>query len=345
MKLNRRTAVAGMTLAAGALALGLAAPGAQAQQVEVTVAHGSPLTHVIAAQGVQNWMDRVKELTGDRVKFNYFPAGQIAGLRELLSALQNGVADFVPIPVGYVSDKMPLNGVSMLPGLGSTSNEIVTAHGKLLTEGGPLAEEFAANGAKPLWVMAFPPYQIVSTGEPIKTLADFDGKVLRSAGGSMNLVISSLGASPAEIPVSDMYVALERGTAGGTISALSSIKPYKVDEIMTSASTNGSFGTFVNIFAANMDTWNSLPKDIQDAMIQAGKDTQESASKFMDEEISGLIKEFEEGGKDMYEFAPDQLQAINERLAPVQEDWVTRLKDRGLPAQEVLDNFSAATSD
>lgn len=344
MRFNRRTALAGMTLAAGALALGLAAPRAQAQEVEVTVAHGSPLTHVISAQGVQAWMDRVNELTGDRVKFNYFPAGQIAQLRELLSALQNGVADFVPIPVGYASDKMPLNGVSMLPGLGSTSNEIVTAHGNLLAEGGPLAEEFEANGAKPLWVMAFPPYQIVSTGDAMKTLDDFDGKVLRSAGGSMNLVISSLGASPAEIPVSDMYVALERGTAGGTISALSSLKPYKVDEIMTSASTNGSFGTFVNIFAANADTWNGLPKDIQDAMIQAGKDTQEAASKFMDAEIAGLIEEFEASGHEMYEFAPDQLEAINERLAPVQEDWVTRLKERGLPSEEVLGKFRDATA-
>ncbi|MEX2630350.1 MAG: TRAP transporter substrate-binding protein DctP [Tistlia sp.] len=343
MKIGRRKVIAGMGMSAGALALGFGARPLRAQQVEVTVAHGSPLTHVISTQGVQNWMDRVTDLTGDAVKFNYFPTGQIAQLRELLSALQNGVADFVPIPVGYVSDKLPLNGVSMLPGLGATSKAIVTAHGKGL-EGGPLAEEFAAAQAKPLWVMAFPPYQIVSTGAAIKTLEDFQGKVLRSAGGSMNLVIDSLGAAPAEIPVSDMYVALERGTAGGTISALSSLKPYKVDEIMTSASTNGSFGTFVNIFAANTATWDRLPKEIQDAMVQAGEDTQASASSFMDAEIDGLIEEFEAGGKDMYAFAPDQLEAINARLAVVHDDWVKRLDDRGLPAGQVLADFRAAVA-
>ncbi|SMF55464.1 TRAP-type C4-dicarboxylate transport system, substrate-binding protein [Tistlia consotensis] len=341
-KVDRRKVLAGMS--AGALALGLGARPLRAAKIEVTVAHGSPLKHVIAAQGVQPWMDRVTELTGGAVKFNYYPAGQIAKLKELLSALQSGVADFVPVPVGYVSDKLPLNGVSMLPGLGGSSQAIVTAHSDQLADGGALAKEFASQDCDPLWVMAFPPYQIVSTGDPIKTVDDFKGKVIRSAGGSMNLVINALGASPAEIPVSDMYVALERGTVGATISALSSLKPYKVDEIMKAASTNGSFGTFVNIFCGNAKKMASLPKEIRDAMVQAGKDTQTSASTFMDNEVGGLIKEFEGAGKTMYAFAPDQLKAINAELAKVQDEWVKRLADRGLPADKVLAKFRELTA-
>lgn len=337
MKMNRRTVLAGM--GAGALALGTRARPARAAKVEVTVAHGSPLKHVISAQGVQPWMDRVTELTNGEVGFKYFPAGQIAKLKELLAVMQNGVADFVPIPVGYVSDKLPLNGVSMLPGLGGSSAAIVGAHAEALAQGGPLAEEFAANRAKPLWVMAFPPYQLVSMTEPYRSVADFEGKVIRSAGGSMNLVISALGGSPAEIPVGDMYVAMERGTVGATISALSSLKPYKVNEIMKAASTNGSFGTFVNIFAANTDTWKTLPREIRDAMVQAGQDVQKSASSFMDGEVAGLVDEFTGQGIDMYAFAPDDLKAINGRLATVQDDWVARLDGRNLPAGQVLATF------
>lgn len=342
MRIGRRTVVAGM--GAGALSLGLGARPVRAAKLEVTVAHGSPLTHVISAQGVEAWMKRVKELTNDEVGFKYFPSGQVGQLKELLSVLQNGIADFVPVPVGYVSDKLPLNGVTMLPGLGSTSKAIVTAHGKALADGGVLADEFASNRCNPLWVMAFPPYQIVSMGAPLQSAADFRGKVIRSAGGSMNLVIKALGGSPAEIPVGDMYVALERGTASATISALSSLKPYKVNEIMKAASTNGSFGTFVNIFCANTDRWKKLPADVQAAMVQAGKDVQQSASAFMDGEVDGLVAEFKGAGKTMYAFSPDQLKEIDGKLAEVHDDWVKRLDARKLPAGQVLAAMRSLTA-
>jgi TRAP-type C4-dicarboxylate transport system substrate-binding protein len=335
MKITRRTVLAGTAAFTAAFHV----RGANAAKIELTVAHGSPLKHVISAQGVEPWMARVKELTKGDVSFKYFPAGQISQTPELLQSLQGGVADLVPVPIGYVSDKMPLNGVSMLPGLGSTSNAIVTTHAKALAEKGALAEEFAANKAVPLWVMAFPPYQIVSMTSPIRKLGDFRGKVVRSAGGSMNLVISTLGASPAEIPVGDMYVALERGTATATISALSSLKPFKVNEIMKSASTNGSFGTFVNIFACHSDKWAKLPAEIKAALEQAGKDTQAAASAFMDKDVDELRDEFAKQGKLMYAFEPAELKAINDKLGGVHDDWAQRLDRRKLPAKDVLARF------
>lgn len=337
MKITRRKVLAG----AGAATAAFHIRSAKAATIELTVAHGSPLKHVISAQGVEPWMARAKELTKGEVSFKYFPAGQISQSPELLQSLQGGIADLVPVPIGYVSDKMPLNGVSMLPGLGSTSKAIVGTHAKALTEKGALADEFAANKAVPLWVMAFPPYQIVSMTTPLRKLGDFRGKVVRSAGGSMNLVISTLGSSPAEIPVGDMYVALERGTATATISALSSLKPFKVNEIMKSASTNGSFGTFVNIFACHSDKWAKLPADIQAAFMQAGKDVQASASAFMDKEVDTLKAEFAGQGKLMYEFEPADLKAINDKMAGVHDDWAQRLDRRKLPAKDVLARFRA----
>jgi TRAP-type C4-dicarboxylate transport system substrate-binding protein len=337
MSMNRGPLTGGIAM----IGAGLLATAAQAQspEVELTVVHGSPNTHVIAAQGVEPWMECVKEATGGRVGFKYFPAGQISGTPELLQALNKGVADLVPIPIGYESGKMPLNGVSMLPGLGSTAQDVIDAYSQAV-DSGPLAEEFAANEAVPIWVMAFPPYQIVSTGGPITSLDDFSGKVIRSAGGTMNLTISALGASPAEIPVGDMYVALERGTVDGTISALASLKPFNVHEVMKAVSTNGAFGTFANVFSIRADKWKALPADVQDAMRECGAQTEASIADFLDSEAEALAQEFAGTGIEVYEFTPEQLQAVNERLSSVSEDWVSRLSGRGLPAEEVLQSYT-----
>ena len=335
MKINRRTFVGGSAAATAAAVTGMPYVARGAGKIQITVANGSPLKHVLSALGTTPWIEKVKALTNNEVDIKYFPAGQIAHLKELLRAVQNGVADIAPIPIGYMSDKMPLNGVSALPGLGSTSKAIVDAHFAAL-KSGPLAKEFAANRIHPLYVMAFPPYQVVSMKAPIKTLADFKGRVLRSAGGTMNLEISALGATPAAIPVGEMYVALQRGTVDGTISAFASIKGYNVQEIAKSMSGNASFGTFINILSCNVDKWNSYPKEIQAALTKAGLEINASAANSLDNQTGKLKAEFKAKGMEIYDFAPDQLAAINKRLSTVQDEWVKRLAARGLPAAETL---------
>jgi TRAP-type C4-dicarboxylate transport system substrate-binding protein len=339
----RKSLLATAALMAAPLVFGAAitaATGALAQdKIELTVIHGTPTSHVLSAHGVEPWMACVKEGTGDRVDFKYFPGGQLSRTPDLLKSINSGIADLAPIPIGYVSDKMPLNGVSMLPGLGNTAERIIGAYSKAVKTG-PLAKEFAANKAVPIWVMAFPPYQMVSMKGTIQSVGDFNGKVIRSAGGSMNLAISSLGASPAEIPVADMYIALERGTADGTISALSSLKPFNVDELMKSVSTNGEFGTFSNVFSIQARKWKTLPEDVQKVMMDCGEGIETSIAKFMDEETKELEEEFAAKGVTVYQFEPDELKAINQRISAANDDWVKRLSGRGLPAEEVLKSYA-----
>ena len=329
------------TSAAGVGLLATPAILRAASAVELTVVHGSPNEHIISAGGVEPWMENLKGIVGDAVSYRYYPAGQLANLKGLLSAIQSGVADAVPIPVGYASDKMPLNGVSMLPGLGSSARTNIEAYAAALKTS-ELSREFEENGVVPIWNMAYPPYQIFSSAGPIDTFEGFDGRVIRSAGGSMNLAIQSLGASPAEIPASDIYVAMERGTVNATLSAFSSVKGYGVQELCDAASSNGSFGTFTNVFAIRQQKWDTIPADIQQAMIEAGSMVEKSVAERMDSETDSLAAEFTEAGMEIYEIPAEELAKINSALEAVHADWVSRLDARGLPAQSVLDAYRAA---
>lgn len=314
-----------------------------AAAVELTVVHGSPNEHIISAGGVEPWMENLKELVGDAVSFRYYPAGQLANLKGLLNAVQSGVADAVPIPVGYASDTMPLNGVSMLPGLGSSARTNIQAYAAALKTP-ELSGEFEQNGVVPIWNMAYPPYQIFSAAGPIESMDAFQGRVIRSAGGSMNLSIQSLGASPAEIPASDIYVAMERGTVNATLSAFSSVKGYGVQELCDAASSNGSFGTFTNVFSVRQKKWDTIPEDIRTAMMQAGKMVEDSIAAKMDGETDSLADEFTSDGMNIYAIPEGELVKINTALEAVHADWVVRLADRGLPAQAVLEAYRSAAA-
>ena len=330
-------------ISAAALALSgtvILAGAAQADSVSMSVVTGSPPGHIIS-KGVENWMSCVSGAVGDGIEFNYFPSGQLVPLRELQAGLESGVADSVPIPVGYVSDKLPLNGVSMLPGLGSTAHEIISAFSKGVREDEALANEYKEVNAVPIWVMGFPPYQIISTTAAIRSLDDFKGKVIRSAGGSMNLTIEALGAAPAEVVVADLYMSMERGVVDATISGANSVKPYNIQEIMKSMSVNGAFGTFTNVFAINGDKWESLPADMRTVMSDCGSKTEAFMAETMDSVAGELLAEFKSLGVDVYEFTPTEVATLNEKLASVQKDWVSRLEGRGLPAGAVLERYEA----
>ena len=164
-------------LALGALATAgsVLALSAGAQSISMSVVTGSPPGHIISDGGVEPWMACVTDALGDEIEFNYFPAGQLVALRELQSGLENGIANAVPIPVGYASDRLPLNNVSMLPGLGTSAQQIIGSYSRLIREDEAIAAEFAEINAVPIWAMGFPPYQIISTGPAMRTLADFTG--------------------------------------------------------------------------------------------------------------------------------------------------------------------------
>jgi len=332
--MNKRHVVA--LTAVGTLAFGA---GVSAQ-TSLNMVHGSPAKHVITKEFVEPWMSCVKEQAGDKVTFNYFPSGQLAKLKELLPALDRGVADVAPVPIGYYSDKLPLNGVSMLPGLGATSEDIVTAYAETI-KSAELTNEFAANGIVPISVMAFPPYQIVSVSEEIKSPEQFNGKVIRSAGGAMDLVIKSMGGSPAAISIGDTYVALQRGTADGTISALASVDGYKLQELAKAISTNGSFGTFVNVMAVRQDKWDNMDDSTRQVFLDCGAKIQLQSAQNLDQAGAGLATKFSDAGVEMFAFTPEQVQSMSTTLGSVHQDWVQRLNGRGLPAETVLQNYQS----
>ncbi|KMK65918.1 TRAP transporter substrate-binding protein DctP [Puniceibacterium sp. IMCC21224] len=342
MTLNRRTMLT-RSLAASAV---LATPAIlrAASAVELTILSGSPDKHVISRGGVAPFMEKLKETVGDAISYNYFPAGQLAPLKQLLGAVQSGVGDAAPLPVGYSSDKMPLNGVTMLPGLGASAHQIIAAYSKAVKD--PVyMNEYEANNVVPIWNMAFPPYQYVATDEAVKTLEGFKGKVIRSAGGSTNLAVQQLGASPTEVAAGDIYVAMERGTVSATISSYLTIEGYGVAELCKAASRNGSFGNFSNIFCISAKKWETIPDDIQKAMMDAGQWTEDHVADVMDTEAEELAKKFEGLGVEIYDFPADQLALINDKLAFVQEDWVERLEARGVKARQALDLYKSTLAE
>lgn len=308
------------------------------EQIVLKVADAFPTTHPVSEHGATYFMERVEELTNNKVTFEYFPAEQLGDAQSLLDIVQTKTADIAYVGAGYVTDKMPLLGVSQLPGLYQTSVEGSRAYWKLVNDE-IMADELEENNVKVVFVNASPPYQIATTNKKVETFEDFKGLRVRTTGGIQDLTASSLGLVPVQMSGGDLYTALERKTIDGSLLAYSSWPAYQFDEILNYASTNVPLGSAAVTYMINLEVFNELPEDVQEAILQAGEETTENLAALGDQGEETLSQQYKEAGIDIYEMDESELAKVTEALGSVWEEWYTPLNDKGLPAKDVLDRF------
>ena len=67
-------------------------------------------------------MEEVKKRTNGAVSFEHYRPQQLGKAADMLKLAQTGVADIGYVAPAYVTDKMPVSEVAMLPGAQSSMN-------------------------------------------------------------------------------------------------------------------------------------------------------------------------------------------------------------------------------
>ncbi len=320
--------------------IGLAAVAASAQPLIVST--NVPATHWSSVRGGEPWMACVRQATDNAVEFQYFPTGQIANVNNALDALNQGVAQIAYIAVVAYSNKLPLNGISMLPDMGETVVEMTRANRKALDAGGPLLQEFTNNKIRPLLINMYPVYQLLSRKEPLDTVEKMKGRKISSGGGVLLLTSNALGVTGVEIAAADVYMALQQGTVDGSILAYASITSYKLQEVIKAVSGNGSFGSAAGIWAIDQGTWDKLPPAHQKAMTDCGLKVEAEMAAWVDASTEALKSEMRASGINVYDFSGPAKIAINEKMKVTRENYLARLNARGLPAQQAYQDYLKA---
>ncbi len=310
----------------------------QDEQIVLKVADAFPNTHPVSEHGATFFMDRVEELSDNRVSFEYYPAEQLGDANSLLDLVQTKTTDIAYVGAGYVTDKMPLLGVSQLPGLYQTSMEGSTAYWELVNDE-VMESEFKENKVKPVFVNASPPYQITTTSKKIETIEDFKGLRVRTTGGIQDITASALGLVPVQMAGGEIYTALERNTIEGALLAFSSWPAYQFNEVLNYATTNVPLGSAAVTYLINQEVFDNLPTDIQEIIIQVGEETVRNLADVGDEGEKTLSNGFSEDGVDIYEMDESELSEINAELSNVWEEWYAPLNEKGVPAKDVLDKY------
>ncbi|PSK89658.1 TRAP-type C4-dicarboxylate transport system substrate-binding protein [Murinocardiopsis flavida] len=337
-----RTGAAALLLALAAATGCTPAPVEPGEDGRYTIVLGDsyPVGHPISEHGAEYFMERAEKLSGGRITFEYYPSEQMGAADELIDFTGAGVVDMASVAPAYVPAKLPMSGVADLPGMVSSSCEGALATEALMSEGGVLfEEEFQRYGVRPLVIGLIPSYELMTGSTEVTAPDQAQGMQLRSSGGTIDGVVTSLGASPVSMPAPEMYEAISRGTVDGTVLAPLSALPYRLDEAARHSTLGANLGSFTNTYSISEDVWDGLPADLRDALGTAGRDTTRHLCAALDEENTASRKSLAEGGMVFHRLTGTQRERWAEVTGPAQRQWAEHVESIGRPGSDALDSM------
>lgn len=311
-------------------------PQEKQEVITLKMADYLPVTHILSTDCARFFINRVQELTNGRVKIEYYPAEQLGKQKDLLNLTSQGVTDIGIVLPTVISGQLPLNTVIVLPEW-TTATQGSEIYNKLCK--GVLMPEFQKYGVRPIFPYTNPQYDVGTVKKPIKKPEDLKGLKLKTIGGIYDKIAARYGVTPVVIPTPETYEAVQRGIVEGVFWSLVSVKGYRVNELEKYHTLGASFGGNPLVYVINEKKWQSLPKDIQEAIAKAGDEASKHAGEVNDKEQARLAKEFEQQGMTLYRLTPEEQKKWREPLKGIEQEWIDDMEKKGLPGKQVYEEF------
>jgi len=334
----------------------VAPPATQVQQnvIELRFSHHNPPQGRTTVKFLNAWAKKAEDATKGKIKITMYPAESLAKSADNLQAVTGGVADMAWLTLSNWSGRFPLTEIMGLPFMGLNSGKVdgrtlsgagVNSHilQQIYEETPEMQAEWAT--VKVLFIhtgdMTFP----CTSKKQIHTIADAQGLKIRLSGKYPTLMWQSLGASPLQIPMPDVYDAAQKGVIDGFSLPWSAIITAKLHEVFKYYS---DLTTDQALFAVviNKDKWNALPKDVQDGLLSVsgiagaefagesgwGSDVRDEALAVIKQQNLDIQKIPLDAGE------YDKFLAAGKAMW---DKWVADMNAKNLPGQKVLEKANS----
>jgi len=222
-----------------------------------------------------------------------YPGASLFKPNEQWNALINGQLDISSFPLDYASGKQRAFGATLMPGL-------VRSHERAQRmNNSPFMKEIKAQIDKAGVVVladAWLAGAIASKKACIRKPDDIKGLKVRSAGPTFAAMWQAAGASIVSIPSNEVYNALQTGVAEATDTSSGSFVSFRIYEQVKCLTAPGDTALWFMYEPVLMSkkSFSRLNKKQQDALMQAGKKSQEffaGKAKGLDDEMVKVFKD------------------------------------------------------
>ncbi|NOI24641.1 TRAP transporter substrate-binding protein [Vibrio mediterranei] len=233
------------------------------------LSHNQDRNHPVH-KSMQYMADEVKELTDGEVRIRIYPNGQLGTQRESMELLQNGALDIAKSNASEMEAFEPAYGAFNIPYIfrdrdhyyrvmqGEVGEKILdSSHDK-----GFVGLTYYDAGARSFYA-----------SKAIKTPGDLSGMKIRVQPSPTAVeMIKLMGGSPTPLSYGELYTAMQQGVVDGAENNPTALTTARHGEVAKVFSQD-EHTMIPDVLVISSKVWDKLPKDQQEALKKAAKDS------------------------------------------------------------------------
>lgn len=329
-----------MTYLRGAVLGALMAVPVSAQEtINLTVASSHPTVVPWVGMIKSHFMAKTDEIlaTGGNYKIEWNEAfgGQLYKANATLTSVEEGITDIGWVFSFLEQAKLPLSQASSNAPF-ATSNPAIQlqVHQELLETNEAFLNEWEQYNLKVLGLTGTDLYDLYLK-EPLNGIDDIDGMKI-SAPGVLGNWLRGTGANAVDGALTTYYTDIQTGVSDGVLTLALGALPIKVYEVAPYINRFDAGGAFSGAVAINRDSWDGLPEEVQNAMIEAGRFYTVEHGKDLVERHEAALNKMVELGATIVDMPEGELVKWVNKMPDVASDWAAPLEERGIPARDFL---------
>jgi TRAP-type C4-dicarboxylate transport system substrate-binding protein len=278
---------------------------------------------------------------GYNVSFTEGFGGTIAPLADVFEATETGLMDFGLLAAVFEPVKaMVINYSNYIP-FGVPDIQMVYDLGWMLYESNKEAidNHFASYNLKYLGITGATASYHIITQFPFDSIEDLKGRKVAAAGANLNLLQNTSGVG-VQSNLNEAYTSLQTGVYEAWIIYVPGAAGYNLYEVCDYY-TRCDFGaTNAGGLIANMDTWNDIPEDLQQVILDAARNDYGPAAvlRSYEEEKAGY-KVMEEYGTNISTLSEEERNKWIFAIPDPAKQAIRELEAAGLPGEKIFKEY------
>lgn len=309
-----------------------------AAQADTTILFNNFLgpTNGLYTDIIQPWINDIETETEGRVTFQ-IPDASLAPPPELLTMVQQGIADGGFIMTGFLEGSNPLLQISLLPSVNASAVAGSVAYWRTYEE--HLSAGDLLEGVELLGLLTLEPGSFYSMNDTVfDDISDFQGAKFWALPGLASRSLAALGAVVSPGPAVRMYEVI----SGGVVDAYCCIDYAGVDAFnvtqFTKTATELPNGLYSSAFAfyVSSDIWDTISPEDQEIIRGLSGEALARRMITSQAESEEYRAAFVAAGGKVHKASDELVKALTDAWAPIYQNWIDAADDAGIDGAAAL---------
>jgi C4-dicarboxylate-binding protein DctP len=340
--MRRALLAAGLT--AAFLLSGVATASAEA--FRLSIGAGQPADSAIWLAAMRDWMapeiaKRVAERTDHEINWVDGFGGTICKMGDCLEAIETGLIDIADAHANFEPAKLMANNFGMFVPFGAADPMIAAKAAQRVYDNVPELAERREEEYNQIFITTgvVGTYHLL-TNFPWEKLDDLKNHKIAAAGPNAPW-LAAVGAIPVQSALGEAYTALQTGVYEGWIMIPDGVAGFKLHEVAKHY-VLANFGAIPNmVISINKDTWEGLPKEVRDIIMEVGREFPEAAARMVTDKQERSLQTMRDAGVEIREMSDQDRREWAARLPEIPKERTAEIEAAGQPSQTVAEYLKA----